>query len=90
MISKNIKGPKILHCVTVKGKGYGPAENGNATTWHAPGTFDKITGEIHKKIYDTPQPPKYQDVFGHTMVELARRQCQESWVLRQPCRLVLH
>jgi 1-deoxy-D-xylulose-5-phosphate synthase len=69
---KAIKGPKILHCVTVKGKGYGPAENGNATTWHAPGTFDKITGEIHKKVHDTPQPPKYQDVFGHTLVELAR------------------
>ncbi|MCU0419054.1 MAG: 1-deoxy-D-xylulose-5-phosphate synthase [Cyclobacteriaceae bacterium] len=69
---KNIKGPKILHCVTVKGKGYGPAEKGNATTWHAPGTFDKITGEIYKKTYDTPQPPKYQDVFGHTLVELAK------------------
>jgi 1-deoxy-D-xylulose-5-phosphate synthase len=69
---KNIKGPKILHCVTSKGKGYAPAEKGNATTWHAPGTFDKITGEIHKKIYDAPQPPKYQDVFGHTLVELAR------------------
>ncbi len=69
---KNIKGPKILHCVTVKGKGYDPAEKGNATTWHAPGTFDKITGVIHKKSHDTPQPPKYQDVFGHTLVELAR------------------
>ncbi len=69
---KQIKGPKILHCVTVKGKGYGPSEKGNATTWHAPGTFDKITGEIHKKIYDTPQAPKYQDVFGHTIVELAK------------------
>ena len=69
---KEIKGPKILHCVTIKGKGYGPAEKGNATTWHAPGTFDKISGEIHKKIYDTPQPPKYQDVFGNTLVELAR------------------
>lgn len=69
---KKIKGPKILHCVTVKGKGYGPAEKGNATTWHAPGTFDKITGEIHKKVEDKPQPPKYQDVFGHTLVELAR------------------
>ena len=69
---KNIKGPKILHCVTVKGKGYGPAEKGNATTWHAPGTFDKITGEIHKKVYEKPQPPKYQDVFGHTLVELAK------------------
>lgn len=70
---KNIKGPKILHCVTVKGKGYAPAEAGNATTWHAPGTFDKITGEIHKKVHETPQPPKYQDVFGNTMVELAQQ-----------------
>jgi 1-deoxy-D-xylulose-5-phosphate synthase len=69
---KKIKGPKILHCVTVKGKGYGPAEKGNATTWHSPGTFDKITGEIHKKTYDKPQAPKYQDVFGHTLVELAK------------------
>jgi 1-deoxy-D-xylulose-5-phosphate synthase len=69
---KQIKGPKILHCITTKGKGYGPAEKGNATTWHAPGTFDKITGEIHKKVYDKPQAPKYQDVFGHTLVELAR------------------
>jgi len=69
---KNIKGPKILHCITVKGKGYGPSEKGNATTWHAPGTFDKITGEIHSKSYDIPQAPKYQDVFGHTLVELAK------------------
>ena len=69
---KNIKGPKILHCVTVKGKGYGPAEKGNATTWHAPGTFDKISGEIYKKVHDKPQPPKYQDVFGYTLVELAK------------------
>jgi 1-deoxy-D-xylulose-5-phosphate synthase len=70
---KNIKGPKILHCVTMKGKGYAPAEQGNATTWHAPGTFDKISGEIHKKVYEKPQAPKYQDVFGHTLVELARK-----------------
>jgi len=69
---KNIKGPKILHCITTKGKGYTPAEEGNATTWHAPGTFDKITGEIHKKVYEKPQAPKYQDVFGHTLVELAK------------------
>jgi 1-deoxy-D-xylulose-5-phosphate synthase len=69
---KQIKGPKILHCITTKGKGYGPAEKGNATTWHAPGTFDKISGEIHKKIHETPQAPKYQDVFGHTLVELAK------------------
>ena len=69
---KQIKGPKILHCVTIKGKGFGPAEKGNKTTWHAPGAFDKITGEIFKKSHEKPQPPKYQDVFGHTMVELAR------------------
>jgi 1-deoxy-D-xylulose-5-phosphate synthase len=69
---KHIKGPKILHCITTKGKGYGPAEKGNATTWHAPGTFDKITGEIHKKVFEQKQAPKYQDVFGHTLVELAK------------------
>ncbi|MFM8348673.1 MAG: 1-deoxy-D-xylulose-5-phosphate synthase, partial [Bacteroidota bacterium] len=69
---KHINGPKILHCVTVKGKGFGPSESGNATVWHAPGTFDKVTGEIFKKTYDVPQAPKYQDVFGHTMVELAQ------------------
>lgn len=69
---KNIPGPKILHCVTMKGKGYGPAETGNQTTWHAPGLFDKVTGEIYKKTVTSPQPPKYQDVFGHTLVELAK------------------
>jgi 1-deoxy-D-xylulose-5-phosphate synthase len=69
---KHIKGPKILHCITTKGKGYGPAEKGNATTWHAPGTFDKITGEIHKKVFEQKQALKYQDVFGHTLVELAK------------------
>jgi 1-deoxy-D-xylulose-5-phosphate synthase len=69
---RDIPGPKILHCVTVKGKGYGPAETGNKTTWHAPGLFDKVTGEIYKKIPTTPQAPKYQDVFGHTIVELAK------------------
>ncbi|MFD2035065.1 1-deoxy-D-xylulose-5-phosphate synthase [Belliella marina] len=69
---KNIPGPKILHCVTVKGKGYAPAENGNKTTWHAPGLFDKVTGEIYKKKPTAPQAPKYQDVFGHTLVELAK------------------
>ncbi|MCS6794809.1 MAG: 1-deoxy-D-xylulose-5-phosphate synthase [Raineya sp.] len=68
---KNIQGPKILHCVTIKGKGYPLAEK-DQTKWHAPGTFDKVTGEIHKKVYTTPQPPKYQDVFGHTLVELAK------------------
>ncbi|MCC2548910.1 1-deoxy-D-xylulose-5-phosphate synthase [Hymenobacter sp. BT175] len=69
---KSIPGPKILHCVTVKGKGYALAEK-DQTLWHAPGLFDKITGEIHKKTYSAPQPPKYQDVFGHTMVELAEQ-----------------
>ncbi|MFD2787655.1 1-deoxy-D-xylulose-5-phosphate synthase [Hymenobacter rubripertinctus] len=67
---KHIPGPKLLHCVTVKGKGYALAEK-DQTLWHAPGLFDKITGEIYKKTPDKPQPPKYQDVFGHTIVELA-------------------
>lgn len=69
---KNIPGPKILHVITVKGKGYALAEK-DQTKWHAPGLFDKITGEIFKKKYDTPQPPKYQDVFGHTILELAEQ-----------------
>lgn len=69
---KNIPGPKILHCVTVKGKGYAEAEK-DQTKWHAPGKFDKITGVIHKKEHETPQAPKYQDVFGHTVVELAEK-----------------
>ncbi|MEO6685640.1 MAG: 1-deoxy-D-xylulose-5-phosphate synthase, partial [Dyadobacter sp.] len=69
---KSIPGPKILHCLTVKGKGYGPAEK-DQTKWHAPGVFDKITGEIKKKVYDKPQAPKYQDVFGNTLVELAEK-----------------
>ena len=69
---KHIPGPKLLHCVTVKGKGYALAEK-DQTTWHAPGLFDKITGEIKKSIPTKPQPPKYQDVFGHTMVELAEQ-----------------
>lgn len=69
---RNIPGPKILHIITVKGKGYELAEK-DQTKWHAPGLFDKITGEIFKKKFDTPQPPKYQDVFGHTMLELAEQ-----------------
>ena len=67
---KEIPGPKILHIITVKGKGYALAEK-DQTKWHAPGLFDKLTGEIIKKKIETPQPPKYQDVFGHTIVELA-------------------
>ncbi len=69
---RNIPGPKLLHIITVKGKGYALAEK-DQTKWHAPGLFDKITGEIYKKKFDTPQPPKYQDVFGHTIVELAEK-----------------
>lgn len=70
---KDIPGPKILHCVTVKGKGYKPAEDGDTTKWHAPGVFNKETGEIVKVVPKSPQPPKYQDVFGHTIVELAEK-----------------
>jgi 1-deoxy-D-xylulose-5-phosphate synthase len=69
---KKIPGPKLLHIVTVKGKGYDLAEK-DQTKWHAPGLFDKITGEIQKKKFDTPQPPKYQDVFGYTIIELAEK-----------------
>jgi len=69
---REISGPKLLHIKTIKGKGYGHAEK-EQTKWHAPGLFDKITGEIFKKIYDIPQPPKYQDVFGHTILELAEQ-----------------
>jgi 1-deoxy-D-xylulose-5-phosphate synthase len=69
---KDIPGPKLLHIVTTKGKGYALAEK-DQTTWHAPGLFDKITGEIFKKPVTTPQPPKYQDVFGHTIIELAEQ-----------------
>lgn len=67
---KDIPGPKILHTLTVKGKGYALAEK-DQVKWHAPGKFDKVTGQIHVKTFDVPQAPKYQDVFGHTMVELA-------------------
>jgi 1-deoxy-D-xylulose-5-phosphate synthase len=69
---RNIPGPKILHIITVKGKGYALAEK-DQTKWHAPGLFDKITGEIFKKKYELPQPPKYQDVFGHSIIELAEQ-----------------
>jgi 1-deoxy-D-xylulose-5-phosphate synthase len=69
---REIPGPKILHIITTKGKGYALAEK-DQTKWHAPGLFDKVTGEIQKKKYDLPQPPKYQDVFGHTIIELAEK-----------------
>ena len=72
---KKIPGPKILHCITKKGKGYEPAETGDSTKWHAPWLFDKNTGEIitggKKK-----SPPKYQDVFGETIIELAKKNKQ--------------
>ena len=69
---KDIPGPNILHSITTKGKGYSLAEK-DQTLWHAPGKFDKTTGEMHKKTYDDPQPPKYQEVFGHTLLELAEK-----------------
>jgi 1-deoxy-D-xylulose-5-phosphate synthase len=69
---KDIPGPKILHIKTIKGKGYELAEK-DQTKWHAPGLFDKVTGEIFKKKFDLPQPPKYQDVFGQTIIELAEK-----------------
>ena len=68
----DIPGPKLLHIKTVKGKGFDLAEK-DQTLWHAPGTFDKITGKINKKIVTIPEPPKYQDVFGHTIIELAEK-----------------
>ena len=70
---KDIPGPKILHCLTKKGKGYLPAEEGSATKWHAPGLFDKNTGKIVKNVSTKPQAPKYQDVFGKTIVQLAEK-----------------
>jgi 1-deoxy-D-xylulose-5-phosphate synthase len=69
---REIPGPKLLHIITTKGKGYELAEK-DQTKWHAPGLFDKVTGEIHKKKFDLPQPPKYQDVFGQTIIELAEK-----------------
>lgn len=70
---KDIPGPKILHCITKKGGGYKFSEEGNPTQWHAPGVFNKETGEIVKVVPKSPEPPKYQDVFGHTIVELAEK-----------------
>ncbi|HPJ45732.1 MAG TPA: 1-deoxy-D-xylulose-5-phosphate synthase [Tenuifilaceae bacterium] len=69
---KNIPGPKLLHCVTVKGKGFSPAEK-DQTVWHAPGLFDKNTGERIVIRSEKPAPPRFQDVFGHTLVELAEQ-----------------
>jgi len=73
---KDIPGPKILHCVTKKGKGYKPAEDGNTTKWHAPGIFNKDTGKILSVSKTKDEAPKYQDVFGHTIIELAKKNKQ--------------
>ncbi|WP_293297579.1 1-deoxy-D-xylulose-5-phosphate synthase [Allomuricauda sp.] len=68
---KHVDGPKLLHIITTKGKGLKKAEE-DQVVYHAPGKFDKITGERIKKP-EVIQPPKYQDVFGHTIVELAQK-----------------
>ena len=68
---KSMKGPKLLHLHTVKGKGYEPAER-QQTVWHAPGKFDAATG-VRQQISGENKPIKYQDVFGHTILELARQ-----------------
>jgi 1-deoxy-D-xylulose-5-phosphate synthase len=67
---KRIPGPKVLHIKTIKGKGFPYAEL-DQTTWHAPGLFNKNTGEIYKKETLGNEPPRYQDVFGETLLELA-------------------
>lgn len=69
---KGIQGPKLLHIKTQKGKGYKPAEE-NQSEWHAPGVFNKDTGERIKVISDGSSPLRYQDVFGETIVELAEK-----------------
>ena len=69
---KDMKGPKLLHIHTIKGKGYAPAEQ-NATVWHAPGKFDFESGERIESDPNVPQPPKFQDVFGNTLLELAQQ-----------------
>ncbi|MBS4014581.1 MAG: 1-deoxy-D-xylulose-5-phosphate synthase [Bacteroidetes bacterium] len=68
---KDIKGPKLLHVVTVKGKGYSFAEQ-DQTKFHAPGIFNKDTGEIEVSSTEKDKPPKYQNVFGETLLELAK------------------
>ena len=69
---KDMKGPKLLHLKTQKGKGFKPAEE-SATEWHAPGKFDKKTGKRFLSV-ELNQPQTYQDVFGHTLIELAERE----------------
>ena len=65
---KNFQGPRVLHIKTVKGKGFAPAEHA-ATIWHAPGLFNPVTGE---RVHVPSRAPRYQDVFGETLLELAR------------------
>lgn len=69
-VLKNVKGPKLLHVITTKGKGLKKAEE-NQVAYHAPGKFDRVTGDLLVRS-EGELPPKYQDVFGHTLVELAR------------------
>ena len=71
---KDIPGPKLLHCVTRKGAKYEPSEAGSPTKWHAPGLFNKETGEFlgSDKKDNSPKPPKFQDVFGQTIIDLAK------------------
>ena len=68
---KDMQGPKLLHIKTIKGKGFKPAEE-SATEWHAPGRFNKETGE-RIVVHRLNEPQRYQDVFGHTLVELAEK-----------------
>lgn len=68
---KGIPGPKLLHVITQKGKGFAKAEE-NQTVFHSPGKFNMYTGELLKKTVEHPQPPLYQDVFGETILELAK------------------
>lgn len=68
---KNFKGPKVLHVITKKGKGYEPAEK-SVTVWHAPGKFDPETGERLVGNNGIQEPPLFQDVFGETLLELAK------------------
>lgn len=67
----DLPGPKLLHVKTIKGKGYEAAEK-QQTLWHAPGLFDKLSGKINQKKNPEAEPPKFQDVFGHTILELAK------------------
>jgi len=70
-IIKDMRGPKLLHVHTVKGRGYAPAEE-NATVWHAPGRFDEESGKRLDSKPKSPCPPKFQEVFGQTLLELAK------------------